>query len=69
MAPLNNHVDMILSFFDFLPKYLSTYLPLPRHYLTLKDAGGGVKVSLWQIMVSGHSNFGTDQTNSVSYES
>ena len=30
---------------------------------------GGVKVSLWQIMVSGHSNFGTDQTNSVSYES
>ena len=26
---------------------------------------GGVKVSLWQIMVSGHSNFHTDQTNSV----
>ena len=28
-----------------------------------------LKVSLWQITVSGHSNFGTYQTNSVSYES
>ena len=30
---------------------------------------GGVKVSLLQITFSGHSNFGTDSTNSVSYES
>ena len=26
-------------------------------------------MSLWQIMVSGHSNFGTDQRYIVSYES
>ena len=30
---------------------------------------GGVKMTRWEIAVSGHSNFGTDQTNIVSYES
>ena len=38
-----------------------------RAFWSVKDVG--VKVSLWQITVSGHSNFDTDQTNIVSYES
>ena len=39
-----------------------------RAFWSVKDAGGGQNDPL-KIAVSGHSNFGTDQTNIVSYES
>ena len=42
-----------------------------RAFLSVKDAGGGGggKMTHWEIAASGRSNFGTDQTNIVSYES
>ena len=40
-----------------------------RAFWSVKDAGGGAKSAHWEILVSGHSNFGTDQKNIVSYES
>ena len=41
-----------------------------RAFWSVKDAGGGgVKMTHGEIAVSEHSNFGTDKTNIVSYES
>ena len=39
-----------------------------RAFWSVKKAGGS-KMTLWEIVVSGGSNFDTDPTNSVSYES
>ena len=63
-------IYFLLCLSHFLTLFLSNMYILHKWLLIFNvSLFTQIKVSLWQIMVSGHSNFGTDQTNSVSYKS